>query len=85
MHLVVNTVGVLVLAAAVAWLLSPAARDVRHGWKSKVVWVFAVAAGATFAGFYLPVGPLFVLREARRAAKGREGKGDSSRSTVHLG
>ena len=38
----------------------------RRGWKSKVLGVLALGASASVAGVYIPVGAMFVLREAKR-------------------
>ena len=67
-HVIFNTLAAMVFVAAAVWLVSPAAKDVRHGWKSKLVWLLALSAGGWIGGFYLPVGPIAVLWHARRVA-----------------
>jgi len=78
-HLTVNILATLVLVAAAAWVVSPAAKPVRHGWVSKLVWVLALCASTFVAGYYVPLGPLFVLREAGKVATDRSRKVSAAR------
>ena len=70
-HLIVNGLTTAIFLAALIWFLSPVARSVRAGWKSRVSWILAIGASLYVAGFYIPLGPLCVLWKAKRVEEER--------------
>jgi hypothetical protein len=71
-----NTAAWGVTVAAVVGLVSPRSRPLRQGWRSKVLWVMALAPAITVDGawLYVPIGPPAVLWQLRKGWRSVEAR-----------
>ena len=68
-HLLWNFLAAGVFVVALVRLVSPAARPLRRGWQSKVLWALGLAFTVSLGGYYLPIGPFLVILELRRGQR----------------
>ena len=67
-HVIVNALTGLVFLAGLVWVLSPAGRRARRpGWKWTLAWLLLLGLSFYIDGFYIPLGPLWVLWLARQS------------------
>ena len=68
-HLVWNFLAAGVFVLAFARLVSPSARPLRQGWKSKILWTLGLLFTVSFGAYYLPIGPVMVIVELHRGRR----------------